>query len=244
MIYLSFRFGRNFIIDASIRNILISNFQRPMKKGNLLVSNKIVLEHIGQPIVPFIKTDNDLLLQPKLSPLLYLKFISIWVALLISYLACTWSQLRHVCSNYFCFRHLKPRLNSIEKTDGNIISYPKTSEIEWKTQCIAEWGDSKSEPFVCLSPKPSKQQDRLENKKYTFNSSMCDQIFDLLLQNNYIRILDHHVEPSVQGRMYCKLHDSSKHNFEDCNMFHQIVKSTIYKGRLKFLKHQEMTSLF
>ena len=72
------RFGHNFIVDASIRKILISNFQRPMKKGNLLVSNKIVMERIGQPIVPFIKTDNDLLLQPKLSPLLYLKFISNW----------------------------------------------------------------------------------------------------------------------------------------------------------------------
>ena len=110
-----FRFGRNFIIDASIRNILISNFERPMKKGNLLVSNKLVMEHIGQHIAPFIKTDNYLLLQPKLFPLLSLKFISSWVALLISYLAYTWSQLRHVCSKYLCFRNLKPRLNSIEK---------------------------------------------------------------------------------------------------------------------------------
>ena len=47
-----FRFGRSFIVDASIRKILISNFERPMKKGNLLVSNKTVIEHIGQPIVP------------------------------------------------------------------------------------------------------------------------------------------------------------------------------------------------
>ena len=100
-----FRFGRNFIIDASIRNILISNFERPMKKGNLLVSNKIVMEHIGQPIAPFIKTNNDLLLQPKVSPLLCLRFISNWVALLISYLAYTWSQLRHVCSSYFGFKN-------------------------------------------------------------------------------------------------------------------------------------------
>ena len=82
-----FRFGQDFIVDASIRKILISNFQRPMKKGNLLASNKVVIEHIGQPITPFIKTGSDLLLQPKLSPLLYLKFISIWVALLISSLA-------------------------------------------------------------------------------------------------------------------------------------------------------------
>ena len=100
-----------------------------MKKGNLFVSNKVVIEHIGQPIAPFIKTDNDLLLQPKLSPLLYLKFISSWVALLISYLAWTWSQLIHVCSKYFRFRSLKPSLNSFEKTDVIMISHRKTSDI-------------------------------------------------------------------------------------------------------------------
>ena len=44
------------------------------------------------------------------------------------------------------------------------------------------------------------------------------------------------MKPSIQGRMYCKLHDSSKHNFEDCNMFCQIVKSAIDKGRLKFVE--------
>ena len=65
---------------------------------------------------------------------------------------------------------------------------------------------------------------------------MCDQIFDVLLKNNYIRVLDHHVKPSIQGRMYSKLHDSYKHNFEDCNMFRQIVKSAIHEGRLKFVE--------
>ena len=126
-----FIFGRNFIIDASIRNILISNFERPMKKGNLLVSNKIVTKHTGQYIVPFKETDSDLSLQPKLFPLLYLKFISNWVALLallILYLPCTWSQLRHVCSKYLCFRNLKPRLKSFGKTEASIVSYLRTSE--------------------------------------------------------------------------------------------------------------------
>ena len=65
---------------------------------------------------------------------------------------------------------------------------------------------------------------------------MCDQIFDLLLKNDYIRILDHHVKSSIQGRKYCKLHDSFKHNFEDYNMFRQIVKSAIDSGRLKLVK--------
>ena len=122
-----FRFGHNFIIDASIRKIIISNFQTPMKKGNLLVSNKIVTKHISQYIVPYKETDSDLLLRPRLSLLLYLKFISNWVAFLIYYMACIWSPLRHVCSNYFRFRNLKPRLKSSEQTDANIVSYPKTS---------------------------------------------------------------------------------------------------------------------
>ena len=97
------------------------NFERPMMKGNLLVSNKIVTKHIGQYIVLFKETDIDLLLQPKLFPLLYLKFIYYWVALLASYLAYAWSQLRHVCSNYFDFRNLKPRLKSFGKTDASFL---------------------------------------------------------------------------------------------------------------------------
>ena len=36
----------------------------------------------------------------------------------------------------------------------------------------------------------------------------------------------------------CKLHDSFKHNFEDRNMFRHIVKSSIEKGRLKFVETQ------
>ena len=115
-------------------------------------------------MVPFKETDGGLLLQPKLFPFLYLKFISNWVALLASYLAYAWSQLRHVCSTYFDFRNLKPRLYSDKKTDDSIICFSKTSDIKCKTQCIAEWSDVKSEPFVCLTPKPFSQQDRLENK--------------------------------------------------------------------------------
>ena len=77
-----FRFGHDLVVDAYIRKIFIRNIERPMKKGNLFVSNQIVTKHIGQHIAPFRKTDCEKLLQPRLSPLLYLKFISNWVAFL------------------------------------------------------------------------------------------------------------------------------------------------------------------
>ena len=83
---LVFRFGQNYIVDASISKFLIS-FERPMRRSNLFVSNIIVTIHIGHHVMPFRETDSNELLHPKLSPLFILNSISTWVALLISYLA-------------------------------------------------------------------------------------------------------------------------------------------------------------
>jgi hypothetical protein len=44
---------------------------------------------------------------------------------------------------------------------------------------------------------------------------------------------DHHVEPSIQEQMYCKLHDSFGGSVESCNMFHQIVQSAITKKTIE-----------
>lgn len=110
-----FRFGHNFIVDASIRKILITNLERPMNKDNLLVSNTIITKHIGQRIVPFRETGSKLLLQQKCFSLFYLKFIYTWIAFLVSYLAFIWSQVRHICYNSFVFRKIKPRFNYLTK---------------------------------------------------------------------------------------------------------------------------------
>ena len=114
--------------------------------------------------------------QSRLLPSYMLSFIFIRATSIISYLANIWSQMRHMFCNTFDFRNMKPRYESVEETDGVIIPYSKPSEVECETQCIAEWGDAKYEPFVGLFPKPFSHQDRLENKKLTFDSNMCDQI--------------------------------------------------------------------
>jgi len=50
------------MVDVSISKIFIRNFERPIMKGNLFASNKIVTENIGQHIVSFRKTDSNKLL--------------------------------------------------------------------------------------------------------------------------------------------------------------------------------------
>ena len=135
---LVFRLGRNYIVDASISKIFIRNFGRPIVKGNLFASDKTNTEIIGQHIVSFRETDSNKLLQLKLSPLFRLNSISTWVALLISYLAYIWSQVRHLCSNYFGFRNIMPRFKILEKADASIMAYLKASDKKYRSQNTTE----------------------------------------------------------------------------------------------------------
>ena len=72
---------------------------------------------------------------------------------------------------------------------------------------VAEWIDNKSNPFVCLALKLTPQKNHLRKSKYTFYFTFCDHVFDILLKNNFIRIIDHNTLPSVQNLeelTYCK----------------------------------------
>ena len=60
------------MVDVSISKIFVRNFERPIMKGNLFVSNKIVTKHIGQHIVSFRKTDSNKILQLYFIPGLHL----------------------------------------------------------------------------------------------------------------------------------------------------------------------------
>ena len=111
---------------------------------------------------------------------------------------------------------------------------------------IAEWMDGKSEPFVCSALKPSPQKHRLEKIKYTFDLTLCCELFDILQEKNFIKSLDHKVlMPSLDAKEqdYCKLHNSFDHSTQNCNMFRQIVQSAINSERLRFAHAQENDQL-
>ena len=76
--------------------------------------------------------------------------------------------------------------------------------------------------------------------------TLCDELFDILQEKNFIKSLDHKVLiPSLDAKEqeYCKLHNSFDHSTQNCNMFRQIVKSAINSGRLRFAHAQENDQL-
>ena len=147
---LVFRFGHSYIVNASISTILI-NLERPIEMSNLLVRNNLVTNHASQHILPLIEADSDNLSQPKLFPLCQFNFTIMRVALLVSYLANIWSQLRHIFCDYFGCRNIKPDSGSFQITDS------RASEREDRQRCIAGLDDVKLPSLGCLTPRPVSQ---------------------------------------------------------------------------------------
>jgi hypothetical protein len=130
------------------------------------------------------------------------------------------------------------------KADSASLSKLRLLKSSYKG--MAKWVDVKSDPFICLALKLTPQKNRLKKSKYTFDFTFCDHVFDILLKNNFIRIIDHSALPSIQNLeelTYCKWHNSSNHNSSNCNMFRRVIQSAIDKGRLKFSKAQQMDQL-
>jgi hypothetical protein len=102
-----------------------------------------------------------------------------------------------------------------------------------KNNCkgVAEWID------ICQALKSTPQKNWLKKSKYTFDFTFCDHVFDILLNNNFIRIINHNALSSPQNLeelTYCKWHNSFDHNTCNCNIFHRVIQLAIDKGLLRF----------
>jgi hypothetical protein len=111
---------------------------------------------------------------------------------------------------------------------------------------VAKWIDVKSDPFVCLALKLTPQKNRLKKLKYTFDFTFCYHVFDILLKNNFIRIIDHSALPSIQNLealTYYKWHNSFDHNTSNYIAFRRVIQSAIDNRRLRFFEAQQMDQL-
>jgi hypothetical protein len=64
---------------------------------------------------------------------------------------------------------------------------------------------------------------------------MVEQIFDLLLMENQLKLPEGHKFPTTQelkGRPYCKWHHLFTHTTNDCKEFRRQIQSAIEQGRL------------
>ena len=113
-------------------------------------------------------------------------------------------------------------MKNIAHVDVDFMIDSKTSGMRGNSKGVAEWIDVESDPFICLDLRPTPQKSRLKKLKYTLDFIFYDHVFDILLKNNFIRIINHIALPSPQNLeelTYCKWRNSFDHNTSNCNIF-------------------------
>jgi len=76
-----------------------------------------------------------------------------------------------------------------------------------------------------------------EPEKFAFDITKADTIFDFLLQEGQIKLSPNHEIPSTKELKkikYCKWHDATSQNTNECKVFTQQLQSAIESERIKF----------
>jgi hypothetical protein len=71
--------------------------------------------------------------------------------------------------------------------DANVEITSKVSGPKDPSKGMTEWIGQKFEPFVCSALKPFILNNRLNKIKYTFDLTLCDDIFEVLLKHTHYR---------------------------------------------------------
>ena len=93
-----------------------------------------------------------------------------------------------------------------------------------------EWVQGNKKPVSCPFGKK-------EPESFGFNSTKADKIFDLLLLEGLIKLKPYHKIPSdeeLKNMKYCKWHNATSHDTNECKVFRQQIQLAFEHGRLKF----------
>ena len=94
-----------------------------------------------------------------------------------------------------------------------------------------DWVWKFSEYIPCAKNKSTEE----EKKKFNFDITKADKIFDYLLEKGQIKLTGNHRIPLVEElkkQRYCKYHNSNTYNTNDCKVFRDIIQQAINKGKI------------
>ena len=114
----------------------------------------------------------------------------------------------------------------------------------------AEFVHSKLYTYPSLTLSKGKMVAKPNKEAYLFDISKADQIFDCLVKDKQIKLLEgYKILPidEVKGKKYCKWHHSWTYSTNNCTIFRNSILKVLKEGRLKLAKKGDMivdTNLF
>ena len=86
-----------------------------------------------------------------------------------------------------------------------------------------------------------------EPESYGFDFTKADKIFDLLLSEGLIKLKPYHKIPSeeeLKHMKYCKWHNATSHDTNECKVFRQQIQMAFEQGKLKFETPKRTTKIY
>ena len=144
-----------------------------------------------------------------------------------------YNSLAHMAQKVTTYEQRHPELyqDKFRRPVNNIEADEFADSPEELEVAVAEWTRG-ADPVAC---KWVKQQGPA--KGFDFDVSKAEQIFDLLLKEKQLKLTDGHNVPTAQeinGRPYCKWHNSFTHVTNDCKELRRQIQIAIEQGRLLF----------
>ena len=125
------------------------------------------------------------------------------------------SQMAHQMTGEV--RPYEQKRNNFQKKVNFAESADSLDSDEEEMVAAAEWVQGSKKPVSCPFGKK-------EPESFGFDVTKADKIFDLLLSEGLIKLKPYHKIPSeeeLKNMKYCKWHNATSHDTNECRVFHQ-----------------------
>jgi len=146
------------------------------------------------------------------------------------------SSLAHMIQKLTTYEHYHPELYQEKfKRQVNMAQADDSDDSNEEQEVVVEEWVRRANPVSCkwVTQKGSV-------KGFDFDVSKLEQIFDLLLKEKQLKLPENHKFPTtqeLQGRPYCKWHNSFTHATSDCKELRRQIQSAIEQGQLILAQH-------
>jgi len=104
------------------------------------------------------------------------------------------------------------------------------SDEDQETVASAAWIQNNKKLVTCLFGKKKPES-------FVFDITNANKIFDLLLLEGLIKLKPYHkipLEEEFKNMKYCKWHNATSHDTNECKVFRQQIQLAFEQGKLKF----------
>ncbi|XP_057723718.1 uncharacterized protein LOC130939646 [Arachis stenosperma] len=231
-------------VSAFLQVVQMAEVSRGVKNQKITIKfagevGKSTTKHVARYLVEIENLVNDENLKIKFFSSSLTKNAFTWFSNLRPNSITTWNQLKTAFHAQFYRGEMNVAVTglvALKCENGEIIDDYLIRFKNARSRCYVTLPESEIVKIATMCEK-SNDSKLKSGKKYSFDISKSDQIFDVLLKDKQLVLSEGRTLLSIKdlkGKPYCKFHQATSHSTNNCVRFRDLIQKAIMEGRLKF----------